>query len=328
MMLKVVKSRQDLRIILKMIKRFLTIICFVILVCSVVPFSYYLNFGHLNVSDKPENWGAFGDFIGGILNPLLSFAAFSSILLTIYLQREQLNQNQQQLVMTREELSLSTAELKRSADAQSLQIEAVKLQNFESTFFHLLSRFEAQSAHLIRVYLKNEVEEDSNVPSSFERDRDIRYCGYEHLRYELYKYQKYYSSEQYGGENPERCGSREAYEGISHQGIYQIVLDEYFQHLSFIFDFITEGDIDDKRKYYRILFSEMTNGELIFVFYQVLYNENFSYFKIVIEDNGLFEYIGYKGLIDGSHDLRKYMINAYGNNRWILANLKPNKVVI
>ncbi|MEZ9593595.1 putative phage abortive infection protein [Shewanella sp. 10N.261.52.F9] len=276
----------------------------------------------MDISSKPEIWGAFGDFIGGILNPFLSFAAFISVLITVFMQQAQLKQNEKQLEMTRSELTLSTEELKRSADAQNIQIETAKLQNFESTFFNLLNRFESQVAHLIRVYIAEDVGKDSNVPSKFELDRDTRYCGFEHLRYELYKYQEYYSSEQYGGEDPERCDSKKSYDGISNQGHHCIVLNSYFMHFKFIIDFIEESDISDKRKYYRVLFSELTNGELIFVFYQVLYGTALVELKVEIEKYSLFEYIGYRGLIDNAFDLSKYNMTAYGNNKAIKTNME------
>jgi hypothetical protein len=179
----------------KMIKSISIPIAIIILICSLAPLAYYLNFGHLSISDKPENWGVFGDYIGGILNPILSFSAFIGVLITVLLQRSQLQQTQSQLTMTKEELELTRVELKRSADAQAQQTESLNIQNFEATFFNLLNRFESQIAHIIRVYLEKEVKNDSNVPSSFFCDRDIRYCGFEHLRYQLYKYQEYYSSE-------------------------------------------------------------------------------------------------------------------------------------
>jgi hypothetical protein len=276
----------------------------------------------MSISEKPENWGVFGDFIGGVLNPLLSFSAFVGVLFTIFLQRSQVILTQSQLAMTKEELELTRVELKRNADAQIQQIDSVNVQNFEATFFNLLNRFEAQVAHIIRVYLEDEVKSDGNVPSAFTSDRDIRYCGFEHLRYQLYKYQDYYSSEYYGGPNPTRCGSEEAYSGMTFVGTHSIVLEVYFMHLKFILDFIEESKIDDKRKYYRVLFSELTNGELIIVFYQVLYSDNLHDLKAKIENYNLFEYIGYKGLIDNCVDLNKYSLSAYGKNRSININME------
>ncbi|MBW3532980.1 putative phage abortive infection protein [Shewanella sp. NKUCC06_TVS] len=305
-----------------MIKSIIISIAIIILICSLAPLAYYFNFGHLSISDKPENWGVFGDYIGGILNPILSFSAFIGVLITVLLQKSQLQQTQSQLTMTKEELELTRAELKRSADAQAQQIESVNIQNFEATFFNLLNRFESQIAHIIRVYLETEVKKDDNVPSAFSCDRDIRYCGFEHLRYQLYKYQKYYSSEQYGGENPERCDSEEAFKGMSFVGTHSIVIEAYFMHLKFIFDFIEESNLVDKRKYYRVLFSEFTNGELIFVFYQVLYSDSLNELKQKIEEFNLFEYINHKGLIDNCVDLNKYSLIAYGKNKAINVNME------
>lgn len=303
-------------------RKALTVVITMVCLSSLVPISYVLNFGHMEISDKPEIWGAFGDFIGGILNPFLSFAAFISVLITVFMQQAQLKQNEKQLEMTRTELTLSTEELKRSADAQTIQIDTAKLQNFESTFFNLLNRFESQVAHLIRVYIEEDVLKDSNVPSKFELDRDTRYCGFEHMRYELYKYQKYYSSEEYGGDDPKRCDSKEAYDGICHHGSHSIVIDSYFMHFKFLLDFIEESDISNKRKYYRVLFSELTNGELIFVFYQTLYGTTLVGLKEKIEKFSLFEYIGYRGLIDNALDLSKYKMMAYGNNEAIKTNME------
>ena len=306
----------------QMIKSIITPIATIILICSLAPLAYYFNFGHLSISDKPENWGVFGDYIGGILNPILSFSAFIGVLITVLLQRSQLQQTHSQLTMTKEELELTRVELKRSAEAQAQQIESVNIQNFEATFFNLLNRFESQIAHIIRVYLEKEVKNDNNVPSAFSFDRDIRYCGFEHLRYQLYKYQKYYSSEQYGGDNPERCDSEEAFKGMSFIGTHSIVIETYFMHLKFILDFIEESNLVDKRKYYRVLFSELTNGELIFVFYQVLYSDDLHELKPKIEEFNLFEYIGYKGLIDNCVDLNKYSLSAYGKNKAINVNME------
>lgn len=47
---------------------------------------YIINFG-INLTDSNEKWGQFGDYFGGILNPVLSFLSFSALVYTIILQR-------------------------------------------------------------------------------------------------------------------------------------------------------------------------------------------------------------------------------------------------
>ncbi|MBX3627989.1 MAG: hypothetical protein KF892_23470 [Rhizobacter sp.] len=56
---------------------------------------YFYKFGRgadwLTLSRDQELWGAFGDFVGGILNPIFSFLAFLGVALTIGLQSRQLS---------------------------------------------------------------------------------------------------------------------------------------------------------------------------------------------------------------------------------------------
>ncbi|MDO8940411.1 MAG: hypothetical protein Q7U98_14755 [Methylicorpusculum sp.] len=59
----------------------------VVIVALVFSF-YFINFnGGLSV--EQDNWGAFGDFIGGTLNPIISFFALTALLLTIILQNRE-----------------------------------------------------------------------------------------------------------------------------------------------------------------------------------------------------------------------------------------------
>ena len=69
--------------------------------------------------------GPFGDFIGGTLNPLLTFLTFMGLLVTIVLQQTELRDTR--------------AELERSATALENQIRATDRQKFESTFFQMLT---------------------------------------------------------------------------------------------------------------------------------------------------------------------------------------------
>lgn len=50
---------------------------------------YYLNFGiNGNLSNKTDVWGQFGDYLGGVVNPILSFITIYLLLNSIKLQRE------------------------------------------------------------------------------------------------------------------------------------------------------------------------------------------------------------------------------------------------
>ncbi|MCG8344054.1 MAG: putative phage abortive infection protein [Chlorobiales bacterium] len=47
---------------------------------------YYLNFQGSPISTKNVDWGAFGDFVGGILNPFFGFMAFIALIVTLHIQ--------------------------------------------------------------------------------------------------------------------------------------------------------------------------------------------------------------------------------------------------
>jgi hypothetical protein len=54
---------------------------------------YAFFFGHISnrsLSGSPEQWGQFGDFFGGTLNPVYALLAFIGVLITIHLQSKQL----------------------------------------------------------------------------------------------------------------------------------------------------------------------------------------------------------------------------------------------
>lgn len=101
--------------------------------------AYFLNFND-RISTSNSDWGTFGDFIGGTLNPILSFLGLIALLLTISLQSKELE-------LTRNELELTRNELERTASAQE-KTEAVLgeqsktqiRQQFEGTFFALLEQ--------------------------------------------------------------------------------------------------------------------------------------------------------------------------------------------
>lgn len=74
---------------------------------------------------KTKSLGEWGDFFGGVLNPILTFLTFMGLLITIVIQQTELRESRQ--------------ELKRSADALSEQTGSTKRQIFESTFFNMMN---------------------------------------------------------------------------------------------------------------------------------------------------------------------------------------------
>jgi uncharacterized protein YukE len=53
---------------------------------------YVVNFGQTDISANPENWGVFGDFFGGILNPVISCVNLALLIaISIYVARMDTN---------------------------------------------------------------------------------------------------------------------------------------------------------------------------------------------------------------------------------------------
>lgn len=109
---------------------FIKIIVYII--CAIL-FVYFLKFVFEIpvLSDDKGDWGTFGDYMGGVLNPIFAFASFMALLYTIKLQLE--------------ELQATREELKRSADAQETQLKIIKEQQFDPLVLNLLKTIQDTS---------------------------------------------------------------------------------------------------------------------------------------------------------------------------------------
>ena len=82
-------------------------------------------------------WGTFGDFFGGVLNPILGCASFMALLYTIDLQNKQLKQSAEALDLNSKELQNSNRQLEMSANAQTEMEKTQRLQQFEGLFTYM-----------------------------------------------------------------------------------------------------------------------------------------------------------------------------------------------
>lgn len=114
-------------------KQFVTTIISIVVVLALgVLTVYFVNFN--GAFGTQADFGAFGDFLGGILNPILSFATLSLLIWSINIQIG--------------ELKATTAEFKRSAAAQ----EAIdKNQKQELEFYKRRGELEFVLSELVRL---------------------------------------------------------------------------------------------------------------------------------------------------------------------------------
>jgi hypothetical protein len=125
--------------------------------------------------ETAQYWGQIGDFVGGILNPILSFCALIAVLYNLSLQRE--------------ELALARKDARDAQSIQTKQSEIFERQNFESVFFRLL---EAHS----RLSTNMEITVAHATKQHYSGEEAFRYIAKRYLRRDYLMSQQYISSEE------------------------------------------------------------------------------------------------------------------------------------
>jgi len=129
----------------------LVIFCLAVVIGITAILFYIDNFG-IGYAQTIGDWGAVGDFFGGVLNP--TFALLSLILIAYTLMQNKkaleqsekaiqqgtkaIEQNEKALNVSNTELALTRKELTNSANALEEQAKLLAVQSFETTFFNML----------------------------------------------------------------------------------------------------------------------------------------------------------------------------------------------
>jgi uncharacterized membrane protein len=99
----------------------------VVVLAVVAIAAYVFKFHENGWALDPAVWGQFGDYFGGLINPVVGIVTVYLVLLSIAIQRK--------------ELQSSLHELKQSNEALATQNAAIALQSFEQTFFAWLANY-------------------------------------------------------------------------------------------------------------------------------------------------------------------------------------------
>lgn len=110
---------------------------FVTLILIVV-WAFVDKFADSDFSNSVAEWGATGDFFGGMLNPILAFASFIAVLYTLNIQSKQLEVSRKELEATRKELALSREAQQQSSITLAGQLEVNRSQKFYDIFYKML----------------------------------------------------------------------------------------------------------------------------------------------------------------------------------------------
>lgn len=252
---------------------------------------------------EPSDRGTLGDMFGTI-NALFSGLAFAGIIFTILLQRKELRYQRDELKETREEFII--------------QNKTLKNQRFENTFFNLIS---------IHNQIVNDIDYDKRT-----RDRDGSYI------YLTVKGRDVFKDSFKRLDELLKNGSKG-----NHNSIYVNFYDErktdfghYFRNLYRIIKMVHETEfksveelslditkIDEKRKYelsnyiekYKytsIVRAQLSDYELLLLFYNCLSENGFDKFKPLVEEYALLKNLPKADVYD-QNLIIEYSDSAYEN---------------
>ncbi len=186
-------------------------------------------------------WGTFGDFVGGLLNPLIAYFAFYWLTVSVIVQKQELAETKQALI--------------DSSKAQEEQVKQYNIQRFENTFFNMLS---LQNEILNTVVfnsksispLNNPMDESSSSRTAF--SSILRWID---------------------SENENEDGQ---FGTLDNYNLFQVqanqVVGHYYRNLYQIIKFIGDSSLcdDDKEKYARILRAQLSSDEIAVLFFNCL----------------------------------------------------------
>lgn len=256
-----------------------------------------------------SNWGTFGDFIGGTLNPIFALFSLFAIIYTIKIQTKELELSREELEATRNELKESRIAQQEQSESLKLQNQATKLQIFENTFFEL-------------VRMLNNIKENINItPISFSSFMD----GSQSF---ILNGKDFYSKIRIF-ENDNKLYANEAIskyililkellnsEYNKFNNDYEKFTGTYFGQIYQILKFVNDSNIENKQRYVNIFRAQFTKDELEFLFYHCLGTIGKRKFKKLVEDYELFEHMILNENVE--KQLLEYDIDAFGKNENIL----------
>ncbi|WP_417442616.1 putative phage abortive infection protein [Idiomarina abyssalis] len=287
-----------------------------------------INIGIISFTEKG---GVFGDFMGGVLNPILTFFTLFGLIATIVIQRQ--------------ELRLARVEYEKTADALSTQA-------VETTFFNILDLH-----HNIVDNIKVDIDEISGKSETEKAFSSIALGMAKVSRKTVFEgrgaFEEILNILTHKSSSPQDVVER--YRFLQNQNNH--VLGHYFRNLYQALKVIDSYDeslisSEEKRKYTSILRAQLSTKELALLFINCLegISDNGQFKNLLIEYQML-EHLPIKSIkggysLAGSEfpiaddemllqyknkkqvglDIKKYYGGAFGRNHGVPYNLRPNKL--
>ncbi len=128
--------------------------------------AYTINFHLSDISPKAEVWGQFGDYIGGTLNPILSFISLLLIVRSLGLQNESNKAFRDELYQSRKSEDLKSFENKFF---KMIEVQSAKFQRFKINSCDDVAEKSVYSAEAV-VAIEDEI---SRLRSNSSSDEEI-----------------------------------------------------------------------------------------------------------------------------------------------------------
>ena len=252
--------------------------------------------------------GTFGDKFGAV-NALFSGLAFAGLIVTLLYQKEELKLQREELAQTREELKGQREEFEE-------QNKTMKRQRFENTFFNMLSLQQEIVANLSFEYYVNPTICPSNIPA----EQFYAKCPKGMLRgREVFEGMYKRAIIDYNGKRY----ADGLYNILKHFGylVYTNIstttrFDHCFRHLYRIYKYVDTSDLitdDERYNYACIVRSQLSDYELVILFYNGLTSNGRAKFKPLIEKYAIFNNLREELLANSNHK-NLYIETAYNRH--------------
>lgn len=242
-----------------------------------------------------EKFGDYGSFLSGVVGSVWALVSVILFYLTLRLQRKELS-------LQRNELELTRNELQGQKDQMIQQNRTLLQQQFESTFFQLIS------VHL-NIVSSMDLRSVQNKSSVISEGRDCFEIFYKRLKH-------YIETQKANSENLTIIvGGATFAETINGYNIFysndQNNLGHYFRNLYNIIKFVDQSEIQNKKTYTNFVRAQLSSHELAILFYNCLSEYGSEKFKPLIEKYALLKNMNPVLIFNKVH-LKKYQQSAYG----------------
>lgn len=231
---------------------------------------------------QPERLGQFGD-AWGVLTSVFSVLAFFGVLFSLKSQMES---------------------AKQAEKSMEKQIRSLALQNFESNLFQMLK----MHSNIINEIDISRFDSSSATTRKIERGRDGLHAIYS-------KFKSRYNDRlaiDYEKEEHVKNLISMKFEDVYNE--HQQDLGHYFRFLYNIFRYLDEADVDEDKKvlYSKIIRAQISNFELMLLFYSSFFPLGVGFVKYIVKYS-LLDNMPYNELVDKKH-VCLFEAKAFGNS--------------